>query len=126
MLDELEEIDGAVEEGRFEVAFEVDIVAAGFVAVDVTGEVDEGGNVDSELAEDGADDVRVEDVGLGALFGETFYGLWGLLVAVRIRGSGELAFAREMERKQTLMSMPLIVTWPSPNFMPSRYRTLRL
>lgn len=125
-MDELEEVDGAVEEGRFEIAFEVDVVAAGFVAVDVSGEVDEGGDVNCKLAEDGADDVGVENVGLGALFGETFYGLWMLLVAVRLEGSRELAFAREMERKQTLISMPLIVTWPSPNLMPSRYRTLRL
>ena len=28
--------------------------------------------MDGELAEDGADDVRVEDVGLGALFGKAF------------------------------------------------------
>src|SRR3569833_1809931 len=34
--------------------------------------------------------------------------------------------AREMERKQTLISMPLIVYWPSPNLMPSRYSTLKL
>jgi hypothetical protein len=31
--------------------------------------------VDGELAEDGADDVEVEDVGLWALFGEAFNGL---------------------------------------------------
>ncbi len=33
--------------------------------------------MDGELAEDGADDVRVEDVGLRPLFGETFNGLYG-------------------------------------------------
>lgn len=32
--------------------------------------------MDGELAEDGADYVGVEDVGLGALFGEAFDGLW--------------------------------------------------
>jgi hypothetical protein len=38
-------------------------------------DVDEGGNVDGELAEDGADDVGVEDVVLWSLFGEGFDGL---------------------------------------------------
>ena len=38
------------------------------MAVDVVGEIDEGDDMDGELAEDGADDVRVEDVRLGALF----------------------------------------------------------
>jgi hypothetical protein len=28
--------------------------------------------VDGELAEDGADDVEVEDIGLGTFFGEAF------------------------------------------------------
>lgn len=31
--------------------------------------------MDGELAKDGADDVRIEDVGLGAFFGEAFDGL---------------------------------------------------
>ncbi len=71
----MEEVDGAVEKGGFEFAFEVDVVAAGFVALDVVGEVDEGDDVDGKLAENGANDVRVEDVGLRPLFGETFDGL---------------------------------------------------
>ena len=79
LLDELEEIDGAVEEGRFELAFEVDVWVAGFDAVDVVGDVDEGDDVDGELAEDGADYVEVEDFGMGAFFGETFD---------RLRGNG--------------------------------------
>ena len=54
------------------------------MAVDIVGEIDEGDDMDGELAEDGADDVRVEDVRLGALFGETFNGLWEMLAAARV------------------------------------------
>ena len=72
LLDELQEVDGAVEEGGFEFAIEVNVVAARFVALHVVGEVDEGDDVDGELAENGANDVRVEDIGLGPFFGETF------------------------------------------------------
>lgn len=83
--------------------------------------------MDGELAKDGADNVGIEDVGLGAFFGEAFDRLGNALAdhsLVNLRRSR--TFAREMERKQTLMSMPLIVTWPSPNLMPSRYSTLKL
>lgn len=48
--------------------------------MDVVGEVDEGDDVDGKLAQDGADDVRIEDVGLRAFFGETFDGLGDALV----------------------------------------------
>ena len=82
--------------------------------------------MDGKLAEDGADDVRIEDVGLGAFFGEAFDGLGDALVKVFVYGESVHTFAREIERKQTLMSMPLIVTWPSPNLMPSKYNTLKL
>lgn len=71
----MEEVDGAVEEGGFEFAFEVYVVAARFVALHIVGEVDESDDVDCELAENGANDVRVEDIGLGPFFGETFDGL---------------------------------------------------
>ena len=71
----MEEVDGTVEEGGFEFAFEVDVVAARFVALHVVGEVDEGDDVDGELAENGANDVRVEDIGFRPFFGETFDGL---------------------------------------------------
>lgn len=40
--------------------------------MDVVGDVDERGDVDSELAEDGRDDVPVPDVVLRSLFGELF------------------------------------------------------
>ena len=75
LLDELEEVDGAVEEGGFEFAFKVDVVVARFVALHVIGKVDEGDDVDGELAENGANDVRVEDIRLRPFFGETFDGL---------------------------------------------------
>ncbi len=70
LLDELQEVDGAVEEGGLEFAFEVDFGAVFFLfeEVDVVGDVDEGGDVDGELAEDGGDDVPVPDVVLWALF----------------------------------------------------------
>ena len=76
MLNELEEVDGAVEKGGFEFAFKVDVVAARFVALNIVGKVDEGDDVDGELAENGANDVGVEDVGLGTFFGETLDGLF--------------------------------------------------
>jgi hypothetical protein len=77
LLDELEEVDGRVEEGGLEFAFEVDGRGQRFRrdGVDVVGNVDEGGDVDGELAEDGADDVEIEDVGLRALFRKAFDGL---------------------------------------------------
>ena len=75
LLDELEEVNGAIEKGRFKLAFKVDVVAARFVASNIVGEVDEGDDVDGELAENGANDVRVEDIGLRSFFGETFDGL---------------------------------------------------
>ena len=71
----MEEVDCGVEEGGLEFAFEVDGGGAGFDAVDVFGDVDQCYYVDGELAEDGADDVGVEDSWLGAFFGETFDGL---------------------------------------------------
>ena len=54
------------------------------MAVDVGGEIDECDDMDGELAEDGANDVKVEDIRLGALFGETFNGLWETLAAARV------------------------------------------
>ncbi len=126
LLDELEKVDGAIEEGGFKFALEVDLLSSGFDTLDVVGKVDEGDNMDGELAEDGADYVRIEDVGLGAFFREAFYGLGDALVDAFMYGGSLRTFAREIDRKQTLMSMPLIVTWPSPNLMPSKYNTLKL
>lgn len=72
LLNELEEIDGTIEKRRLEFAFKVDIGAPRFCALDVIGDVYQGYDVDSELAKDGADDVRIEDVGLGAFLREAF------------------------------------------------------
>ena len=88
LLDELEEVDGAVEEGWFEFAFEVDVVAARFVALHVVGEVYESDDVDGELAENGANDVRVKDIGLGPFFGETFDRLLEVCQWERVKGLG--------------------------------------
>ncbi len=75
LLDQLQEVDGAVEEGRLEFAFELDVLFAGLNLLDVVREVDEGDDVDGELAEDGANDVGVKDVGLWSLFRQAFDGL---------------------------------------------------
>ena len=45
-------------------------------------DVDQGDEVDSELAKDGADDVDVEDVVLGAFFREGFDGLTIVVLAL--------------------------------------------
>ena len=73
-MDELEEVDGAVEEGGVELALEIDFraVFSLFEAVDVVGDVDEGDDVDGELTEDGRDDVPVPDVVLRSGAGELF------------------------------------------------------
>ena len=68
MLDELQEIDGAVEERRFKLAFKID-VATGLDTLDVIRDVDESADVDGKLAKDGANDVWVENIWLWALFG---------------------------------------------------------
>lgn len=78
MLDELEEVDGRVEEGGLEFLLEVRVGHFGFRALDILRDVDERGDVDGELAEDRADDVDVEDVVLGALFAEGFDRLDGV------------------------------------------------
>lgn len=93
LLDELQKVDGAVEKRRLEFAFEVDVLFARLDGLDVVGQVDERDDVDGELAEDGADDVGVEDVGLGTFFGETFDGLWWRLVSVGL-GDGRGAYLR--------------------------------
>lgn len=77
MLDELEQVDCAVEEGGLKGGFGVgvELQVLGFQGLDggdVPGYVDECDDVNGELAQDGADDVRIEDVGLGAFFGESF------------------------------------------------------
>ena len=43
--------------------------------VHVVGKVDESRDVNSELAENGSNDVHVEDVGLRSLLGQTLDGL---------------------------------------------------
>ena len=79
LLDELEQIDSAVEEGWFEFAFKIDLLGSRFNTLHVVGEVDEGNDVDGELAEDRANDVRIEDVGLWPFLREAFDGLGAAL-----------------------------------------------
>ena len=71
-MDELQKVDGAVQERGFEFLLEVDVGLAGLSTLHVLRDVDERDNVDGELAEDGANNVEVEDVVLGTFFGEAF------------------------------------------------------
>jgi hypothetical protein len=67
LLYELEKVNGGIEKIRLELLLEVNFVEIdGFETLDVLRDVDERSNVDGELAKDGADDVGVEDVMLGA------------------------------------------------------------
>lgn len=72
MLDQLEEVDGGVEEGWVEFLFEIWIVFSGFETSDVAGDVDQRDNVDGELPKNTADDVDVENIRLRSLLGELF------------------------------------------------------
>jgi hypothetical protein len=83
LLDKLQEVDGAVEERGLEFALEVDGAAVfhGFDCRHVLGDVDEGGDVDGELAKNGGDDVPVPDIVLRAFLGELFNGLEIMLVS---------------------------------------------
>jgi hypothetical protein len=71
----LQKVDRRVKQAGLKFLFEIDVTILGFGALDVRGQIDERDNVDCELAQDGADDVRVEDVVLGAFFGECLYWL---------------------------------------------------
>lgn len=74
LLDELQQVDCRVEQGWFEFLLRI------WVEVRVLGrrdlgdlrDVDEGDDMDGELSEDRAYDVRIEDVGLRPLFRELF------------------------------------------------------
>ena len=70
MLDQLEKVNGRVQERGLEFLFQVDVFLFGIGALNVLGDVDERDDVDSELTENRADDVKVEDVVLGSFFGE--------------------------------------------------------
>lgn len=75
MLDELEEVDGGVEQTGRKFLLEVGIRFFGLNTLDILRYVNEGSDVDGELAEYRTDDVNVEDIVLRALFGEGFDGL---------------------------------------------------
>jgi hypothetical protein len=75
LLDELQEVDCGVQKGGLEVLLQVWVGVLGLDALHVLRDVDERDNVDSELTEDRADDVDVEDVVLGSLLGEGLDGL---------------------------------------------------
>ena len=72
LLDELEKVDGAVKEGRFEFTLQIDLRAVLLLLelVNELGNVDQGGDVHGKLAQDGGNDVPVPDVVLRALLGK--------------------------------------------------------
>ena len=69
-MDQGEQVDGGVEERRLEVSFKINVVGNRFADLDVSRDVDEGKDMDYELAKDRADDVWVEDVILRPFLGE--------------------------------------------------------
>lgn len=92
MLDQLEEVDGAVQERRLKLALEIDIAISSMdvlvsviergdwvnvrlVLIDIVRQVDQSHNMDGELSKNRSNNVDVEDVGLGAFLGETLDGL---------------------------------------------------
>lgn len=112
LLDQLEEIDCRVEQRGLELLLEVDFRALhGISALDVLRHIDKSGDMDSELAEDRANNVEVEDIMLRTLFRQSFDGLKVKLVSGgSSKQSREHTLAREMDRKQTLIIIPEIVT----------------
>lgn len=74
LLDELQEVDCRVEQRGFKFTFEIDeaSVFLWLKAMNCVGNVDESGNMDRELAENGWDDVPIPDVVLRALLGKSF------------------------------------------------------
>jgi hypothetical protein len=68
LLDELQQVDGAVQERGLEVAFEVDIGFSGFDPLHVVRDIHKCDDVNRKLTQYGSDDVEVENVGLRPLF----------------------------------------------------------
>jgi hypothetical protein len=103
LLDELEEVDGAVEERRLELALKINLRTIFLLleAVDVVGDVDKGDNVDRELAENRRNDVPVPDVVLWALFGELFDGLRVLATDLVYISRGSYLCARYAQETHT-------------------------
>lgn len=99
LLDQLQEVDGRVEQRRLELAFEVDFGLFRLGALDVLRDVDERRDVDCELPEDGADDVRVENIGLRPFFRQCFNGL-GMLARYTTRTTNT-TYLCSRQRKKT-------------------------
>jgi hypothetical protein len=72
LLNELQEINRAVEEGGLKLLLEVDVRLLSLSTLYVLRNVDECNNVYGELTKDRADDIEIENVVLGAFFGEGF------------------------------------------------------
>ena len=82
MLDQLKEIDGRVEKRGLKFTLEINVGLLGLGTLNVSGDVDQSDNMNGELSENGADDVRVEDVGLRSFLGKCFNGLRDELVTI--------------------------------------------
>ena len=74
-MDKLQKVNGAIQKGWFEFAFEVDIIRAWLYLVDIVRDVDEGDDMDRKLSKNGPNDVGVEDFGLGSLLRQSFHTL---------------------------------------------------
>lgn len=87
LLDQLEQVDGAVQKRWLEFTLQVDVILppvkfvskiheslsaenVRFDLVDVVGEVDQSHNVNGELSKNRSNDIDVEDVGLRSLLGQ--------------------------------------------------------
>ena len=82
--------------------------------------------MDSKLTKNTSNDVKVEDVRLRPFLGKFLNRLLKLPVSIHTLLHIYLGLTLALLRlkKHTLINIPLIVTWPSPYLMPSKYNTL--
>lgn len=72
LLNKLHDVDSAVQKGRLEFAFQVDLIGWWHNGIDVVREQDQGDDVNRKLSEHRAQNVSVEDIRLRAFFREDF------------------------------------------------------
>jgi hypothetical protein len=125
LLGQSKEIDGGIKQTWLELGVEVDraFTSIFWLACSIEedegryerlGCVREGSNVhhrddmQGELQEDGEEDVEVEDIAQRTLLRQFFNGLDGIINASKPSRRQTLTLAREMQRKQTDISMPVM------------------
>lgn len=88
LLDELQEVDGRVQQTWGEFTLQINILWQWAVLLDPVGDVDKSDDMNSELQEDRSDDVHVEDVWLWTLLGKLLnrLGVWLAIKYFIIRG----------------------------------------